>query len=124
MTLHTMQDLAVPGHVEDARHQLNRAIDRGDEAALAAWARRWGRGALERAEAAAGAEAVSDEISRFKSSDITDVEHDIRNALKALEAVTEFFESDTPNAIRDRADRSLVAAIELIDGLDLCGIEL
>lgn len=46
----TLTDLTIPDNVTQARYELNRAVDRGDDPALAAWAKKWGESALLAAE--------------------------------------------------------------------------
>lgn len=46
----TLTDLTVPDNVTQARYELSRAVDRGDDSALAAWAKKWGESALLAAE--------------------------------------------------------------------------
>lgn len=43
----TTSDLAIEDNVADAEHQLTRAELDGSDAAFAAWARAWGRPAIE-----------------------------------------------------------------------------
>ena len=47
-------DLADPLNVTQARFELHRAIDFGDDSRLAAWARKWGEAALTISDEAAG----------------------------------------------------------------------
>lgn len=45
-------DLSDPLNIVQARHELRRALDSGDDAPLARWARRWGEAAMAIAETA------------------------------------------------------------------------
>lgn len=73
----TERDLSDAENVTQARHELHRAQT---DAALAAWARKWGDSCIVRAEAAVGMESDA-------SDDLASVEKELRKAEDKIDAL-------------------------------------
>lgn len=100
----TLTDLTIPDNVTQARYELNRAADRGDDPALAAWAKKWGEPALLAAEEGPDREDVLELETAPASTEAAD------DALAKLEE-----RLDTMNKIVGRSPldlSALAAAVE------------
>lgn len=101
----TLTDLTVSDNVTQARYELNRAVDRGDDPALAAWAKKWGESALVAAEEGPDREdALEFEVAPAASTETADT------ALAKLEE-----RLDTMNKVVGRSPldlSALAAAVE------------
>lgn len=94
--LSSARDLTIPGHTEDAERQLHRAIEAGDQVALAAWATHWGESAIAAARSVAvledddKEERVELESERKNLNAVVEkVEDKIRAHLRKLDKFTE-----------------------------------
>lgn len=65
----TARDLSDEGNAVTARLELDRATDRNDDAALAAWARRWGYPALQAADEGRDAVDLQEEFDALSDSE-------------------------------------------------------
>lgn len=118
MSLRSMNDLSLVGHVEEARAGLHRAIDFGGEADLAAWARRWGESALERAEIAEGSE--SDDEVRVERDEYNDWKRALDAAQDTLEAVSKKLEAESLSEAETDAVAGMVEeAIAFLNEINL-----
>lgn len=108
----TMRDLSDEANRTQARYELNRAVDLGDQAQQAAWSLNWGEAALDRAE---NAEAAWDDCGPSQSF-IRAVE----TAVELTASLQAILASDKPDlaAARDRVGKLREQHVKLVNGLE------
>jgi glutamyl-tRNA reductase len=111
-----MQDLTIPGHVEDARHQFIRAVSNDD---LASWAKRWGESAIEQAERARAADEVAESSVSLTSDEYDDAVRNVERAVEALQGAEKLMEGERGEADLDKVANPIIEAITKLEKVDL-----